>query len=306
MLGNVIIDDKLMLSQGVLFKGMCGRISSFAYVMLKVELTENKYFTWIEETNLEYDLMLGDDSDSLFSCNLLEEFTNGLWEINYFYSFENFYRANKTGNPTIGIDMAFTKNVRCFDNHLSQQYPSNKINPFCVNLNQYRGITVQNYCYKFPFSTLMLIMSIYDIPMPKNDIGKEIILAVDSSFKGFYTKSSFFKKIYTDWLELLGFTSLIDVLEKRSISYFKELQDYFNLNEKIIIDDNGYLKTDIDFKGIQPYLDWHIGISDHKFKLVKHCIRDGHALGNKEIPDRSQLISLAYTSKNYVSYTYQE
>lgn len=258
----------------------------------------------IDDLNLECDLAFGTDTDNSFSCDLLTDITGGKWKPNYFFDFENFYRIEKTGNPFIGVDMAFIKKCRTFDNHLSQQFNSSKYNPNCFNMNLYKGITAdRSYCKKFPFSTLMLIMAYYDIPLPETQIGKEIILAVDSSFKGHYTSNSFFKKIHTDWLELMGFSELYDILEQRSNSYFYGLQEEYKLNEKIHINDNGYLETNIDFKAIQPYLDWEIGIPKEQFESILEC-KTGYInnINKERLPEN--LISLAYTSKNSASFTY--
>ncbi|MFJ8263314.1 hypothetical protein ACIQ4I_15395 [Rummeliibacillus sp. NPDC094406] len=259
---------------------------------------------WTNEINEKRDLIFGTDSDNSISCNLLEDITSGKWKPNYYFDFENLYGIENTGNKSIGVDMAFRKNFPCFDNHLSQQYNNSEYNPNCFNLNLYKGITAdKSYHKKFPFSTLMLIMAYYDIPLPKTQLGKEIILAVDSSFKGHYASNSFFKNIHTEWLELMGFSELYDILEQRSKSYFSGLQEEFLLNEKIHINENGYLETNIDVKAIQPYLDWKLYIPDQQFELYKECklgyIND---IKKERLPDN--VISLAYTSKDRASFTY--
>ncbi|MCI1590120.1 hypothetical protein [Heyndrickxia oleronia] len=269
----------------------------------------NKYYKdkapqWTNDTHIKHDLMIGDDSDSSLSCDLLAHITNGKWKPNYFYNFESFYQINKSDNPLIGVDMAFTKNVRCFDNHLSQQYYNSKHNPYCFNLNVYKGINAdKNYYKKYPFSTLMLIMSYYDVPLPKTQLGKEIILAVDSSFIGHYATKDFFKQIHTDWLELLGFGELVEILDQRSKSYFYDLQQEYGLNEKIHINENGYLETNINFEAIQPYLDWKVDIPNEQFELLHTChrgfIKD---ISQERLPDN--LVSLAYTSKKSAAFTY--
>ncbi len=259
--------------------------------------------SWTKETNLEYDLMLGDDVDSALSCNLLEDITNGNWKVNYFYDFKNFYRHNKTNLPVVGVDMAFSKNVRCFDNHVTKLYPHSPYNKAMINPNLFYNISAdKNYYKKYPFSTLILVMAYYDIPLPDSNIGKDIILAVDSSFKGHYTDKKHFKDIHTEWLDRMGYGALIDRLNKNPIDYYYNLQKQFVLNEPIHIID-GLLSCRIDFEGLQPYLNWKIGLPEKKFKLIKECQREGHYLGKKDIPARDKLISLAYTAKNYVSYT---
>ena len=183
---------------------------------MKKEIRE-LFPAWINEIDKKYDLILGDDVDSAVSSSLLETITNGKWNINYFYDFKNFYRHEKTGNKTIGVDMAFLKS-RCFDNHISKRTKNDIHNELCANLNIVHNISCENYTSKYSMSTLMLIMSLYDIPLPSSQEGKEILLAIDTGFKGFYISA--FQHIHMNWLEQLGFTELIDILNKRSIKYF--------------------------------------------------------------------------------------
>jgi hypothetical protein len=273
---------------------------------MKTALKEQFPEWTMTDLKLENDLIVGDDSDSVLACNLLEEFTNGKWNMNYFYNFENFYRHEKTGLQTIGVDMAFTKNIKCFDNHITKQYLNSPANPYMANLNLIYNITAaNNYYKKYPFSTLMLIMAMYDIPLPKSDIGKDIILSVDSSFKGHYTSKKHFKDIHTGWLERLGFTELIDRLDKNNSAYYYKVQDYLKLNEKVTMNEDGYVESEIDFEKIQPYLDWKVGLSDKQFHLIKECEGTGQEIYRK-LPERSELISLAYTGKDYVCFTKQK
>ncbi|MEK4030762.1 hypothetical protein MKZ02_19790 [Pseudobacillus sp. FSL P4-0506] len=268
------------------------------------KVLKDKFPEWtVKDLKLEMDLIVGDDSDSLFSCNLLEEMTDGKWKINYFYDFENFHRHEETELMTIGVDMAFAKNTRCFDNHITQQYINSPKNHYMANPNLVYNITTgKPYHKKYPFSTLMLIMALYDIPMPKSDIGKDIILAVDSAHKGHYATSKYFKDIHTTWLERLGFTELIDRLNKNNDSYYKRIQKGLNLNGKISINKEGFLESDIKFDKLQPYFDWEITLPNKQFQLFKKYNRCGQNI-NKKMPERSQLISLAYTNNDYVSFT---
>ncbi|SFA52366.1 hypothetical protein SAMN05216169_103222 [Anoxybacillus pushchinoensis] len=265
---------------------------------MKKELRE-KFPNFINETHKKYDLILGDDVDSAISCSLLKVITNK-WNINYFYNFKNFYRHEKTENKTIGVDMAFLKS-RCFDNHISKRTKNDEHNPLCANLNIVHNISCENYTSKYSMSTLMLIMSIYDISLPKTTDGKEILLAIDTGFKGFY--SDYFRPIHTNWLEELGYTELIDILKQRDMKYFYDLIKKYGLYEKISIDENGCLQSDIKFDAIQPFFDFEIGLPAEQFKLIKKCERANHET-YIQLPERERIISLAYTKRNFVSYTY--
>lgn len=266
---------------------------------MKKEIRE-LFPAWINETDKKYDLILGDDVDSAVSSSLLETITNGNWEVNYFYDFKNFYRHTETGNKTIGVDMAFLKS-RCFDNHISKRTKNDEHNKLCANLNLIHNISCENYTSKYSMSTLLLIMSLYDVLLPKSREGKEILLVIDTSFKGFYSET--FKPIHTNWLEELGYTELIDVLKQRDMKYFYGLIENYKLHKKISIDENGCLQSDIKFDAIQPFFDFEIGLPQQQFKLIKKCERKNHETW-RPMPERERIISLAYTKRNFVSYTY--
>ncbi len=271
--------------------------------IMKKEIRE-LYPTWIDQTFLEHDLMLGNDIDSLLSCNLLEEITNGKWNINYFYDFKNFYRHEKTDLKPIGVDMAFSKKVKCFDNHVSRKNGFEEYNKFCANPNLAHGISRDNYAKKYGMSTLLLIMGLYDIPLPKDDLSKQILLSVDVGFKGHFV--DYFKPIHTNWLERLGFTELIDTLNKYDKNHFYNVLLHYGLNEDIKINQDGKVYTNIDLLGLQNKFDFEIGLPDQKFKLIKRCKSASHDINKKTLPSKDKLISLAYTGKNYINYTYKD
>lgn len=266
---------------------------------MKKEIRE-LFPSWINEIDKKYDLILGDDVDSSIGCSLLKVITNNKWDVNYFYDFKNFYRHTETGNKTIGVDMALVRS-RCFDNHISKRTKNDEHNTYCANLNLIHNISCQNYTSKYSMSTLMLIMSIYDIPLPKTTEGRGILLAIDTSFKGFYIPT--FQHIHMNWLEELGFTELIDILKQRNMKYFYGLIENYKLHKKISIDENGCLQSDIKFDAIQPFFDFEIGLPQQQFKLIKKCQRANHET-YIQLPERERIISLAYTKWNFVSYTY--
>lgn len=269
------------------------------------EFIRNRCPDWADEIMLEKDLIMGNDIDSLLSCNLLENITNGKWKINYFYDFEKFYRHEITELSTIGVDIAFTKNVRTFDNHVTKKFPHSPYNKHSMNPNNYYDISAsRNYYKKYPFSTLMVIMAYYKIPLPKSDIGKDIILAIDSAFKGHYTTNQHFKDVHTTWLERMGYSELYDRLKKKTSEYYRNIQEYFGINEPIYINSDGLLVSNINFEALQPYFDFPIGLPNKQFKIIKTCKREGHNINEKDLPDYDDLISLAFTGKNYVTYTY--
>ncbi|MTT32705.1 hypothetical protein GMB86_11875 [Terrilactibacillus sp. BCM23-1] len=261
---------------------------------------KDKCPSWAQDTMLEHCLILGDDSDSLLSCNLLEYITGGMWRINWFYDFETIYCHKKTGLPSIGVDMAFIKNIKTFDNHVSRMNKRSDYNKQCLNPNLLAGVTLSNYTQKYAMSTLLLIMSYYDVPLPKSQLGKELLLCIDVAFKGHYY--DMFKNIHHEWLDRLGYAELIDVLNERNPQYFYNLITSYHLNDKVYIQD-GQLHTDIDLNAISRHIGFPVWLPNDTFNKVQRFKRCGQSSCD-DLPPREDIISLAYTSKKYISYTY--
>ena len=190
------------------------------------------------------DLVVTDDLDSLIGCLILNQYKNH--KIKYFYDFKTVYRSRqlmdeykRTGciSPRIWVDAAMT-NERCFDNHLSVLSDKDEINHDCVNINQMLGIDRSNYYEKYNLSTALLLWSIYDVPIPKSEEGKMILLCIDSSFAGYYWYNGRYrntcKKFLVDILEL---PELYKCLECHTESEFQGINAKFNLKRKINSDD---------------------------------------------------------------------
>jgi hypothetical protein len=276
-------------------RGLCSGLT----LCMKREV-EHLFPDWTNHIYIQKDLILSDDIDSLMSCCLLKEMTSDTWNINYFYDFKGVYRARKSENDVVAIDIA-TVRGKNFDNHVTKAYENDTFNEDSANLNLILNKHRHNYCEKYPFSTLLTIWSYYDIDLPISKEGKAILLSIDSAFKGHYTNVEQYKQIHTEWFEILGMTELIDVLEKHDSQYFRRIIDYFRLDEKIKIVD-GRLQTNIKLNEIQRYFDFEIALPTKKFTKIRKYKRKSHEYKNN-IPDREKLFSLAFTRKDYVNYT---
>lgn len=277
----------------------------------------DKYFrdkcpSWVNETDRESDLILGDDIDSLASCRLLKKITGGKWKVNYFYDFAKLYKDTPSKLPAIGVDMAFCINgMKCFDNHVTRQFvefPND--NTQMMNLNLFFGtedlnrqIAVNNrYYWKYGLSTLLMIMSYYQIPLPKTQLGKELLLTIDTSFKGHYRDA--FSEVHTFWLDdVLQFPELVDVLDQHDPDYFYGLMKKFRLNEKIFVGADSNLITEIDLDSVSKLLNFDVSLPIQEFKLKKEFDRCGHRIGTRSMPRKEEILTMAFTSTNYVSYT---
>lgn len=78
-----------------------------------------------------------------------------------------------------------------FDNNVNRVNLSDYTNPNAINSNILSDITNENYYDKYLDSIALLIWSIYNIPLPETELGKMILLAIDTTFKGFYGKDQY-------------------------------------------------------------------------------------------------------------------
>lgn len=230
---------------------------------MNIEL-KSKFPAWVNDNEFgKYDLCLSNDIDSLLSCMYLQHIKG--YQINYFYDFRSIYKAKYTGKKTVGVDIALESGMT-WDNHIVKINPNDHINPLTANVNALNGIHQGNYYTKYCGSTLLQILSYYDIALPKSREGKLILLAIDSSFKGFY--SEFFKETNVRWLEQLELYDLIDLLHTTLQDEFHEIKKKYNLDKQISVNQNGKLHTNIDLAAMQGFFDFPLDLPAETFTLT--------------------------------------
>jgi hypothetical protein len=269
---------------------------------------KNKMPWWVEDKHTKYDLCLTDDIDSLLSCIYLNQIKG--YDINYFYSFNKIYKTDQA-NPrdVIAVDADFTKNkIKCWGNHVTMINPHDIYNSNCANLNVIDKINRQNYFNKYCGSTVLQIMSYYDISLPDSELAKMILLAIDSTFAGYYSRyenDNIANKYYL--VEVLQFPELFDLLTKHTRADFIRLIEDYSLNQKIMAT-NGSLTTSIDLKGLEDVFLMPIRLPEQEFHLAKSYKTMTHSLswGNTHTTKNhlhDNIISLAVTNRNFINYT---
>lgn len=279
-------------------------------------MTINKYFTgeklqWTyEPTFKKYQGIGTDDWDSLLSgCGLKE--VKGL-EVNKFFNFKQMYAINPNDDrPDIGIDMA-RKFGMTYCNHMQLFYSNSNVNKQSANLNNIKGIHNKDYYKKYPLSTFLLICSMYDIPLDYNNKGLiKFLLAVDSSYKGFYAKNSYFKQIYVDWMEELGFTKMLDILAKTDVKEFNDEDEGWlaiikNRGDKLYIDDNGFMQFgNYDLDKMSRNLGFKVELPKEQFTLIEEYDRKFFTMDElRDLSKNDNVYSyaLTYKGKGVVSY----
>lgn len=261
---------------------------------------------WWVEDNKYHDLCLTDDIDSLLSCIYLNQIKG--YDINYFYTFNKIYKTDQANTKNvIGVDADFT-NAKCWGNHVTMINPHDTYNNNCANLNVIDKISRKNYFQKYCGSTVSQIMSYYDIPLPESELARMILLAIDSTFAGYYSRYENDNKANKYYLiEVLQFEELYDLLTRHTKADFIDLIGEYSLNQKIIVQ-NGSLETSINLKGLEDVFLMPIELPQAEFKLGKIFKTMTHSLSwNNTHTTKEHLhdniISLAVTGKNYISYT---
>ena len=279
--------------------------------------TKDKLPQWYLDKSPK-NLILSNDIDSLLSVKLLER-VNPEWKLKYFYDFDSglYYIGDGKGkkSETVGVDIALDiYDLMTFDNHVTSD-DGNNINPNSINLNNICGINSSNYSRKYCGSTALLIYSLYDIPLPKTDMGKALLLAIDSTYISYYNP---IEKNRPEWLEIhkhwicdiLGFPELYELEKKHTKADFDKFS-YVNKAEIQVIDDmndgNYTMYYDLRYKDdVEECLGIPLDIPYEQFRLIRSVKAKQQFLDGKhkgDIAEGKRLMSFAMTGKNHCNYS---
>lgn len=261
----------------------------------------SKFPQWTKE-EFKANTILTDDFDSLIGCAIAKEVKG--WKINKFYSFNEMWTIDTdTQLDHIGVDLSIPKG-KTYDNHVMLFDANSKNNPESANLNNILNIHAERYGRKYAMSTTLMMWSLYDIPLPKTEIGKLFLISLDVGHKGHY---SGFKTIHNNWLEQLGFTELIDLLNK----YDKE--DFDNIimqmkkkGDTITVDNDGFLHIgNINLDSLSKHLGIKIELPKEQFTLTNtYKTKKFNRLYTSDLSKNNNVYSfaLAYKNSGIVSY----
>lgn len=272
--------------------------------MLKVEYLE-KIPKWWNERKY-YDLVLSNDIDSFMTCEVLKQVKG--WDINYFYTFDSMGLTDSvTSNEYIGVDISFNQEMKCFDNHVVMLNEHDYCNSKSINFNVADKISRINYFNKYCGSTLLMVWALYDLPLPESEEGKMILLAIDSTFKGFYSPYLNDKTSNKHYLDAMGFYELYEVLKRHKQTDFIKLIRKYNLSSNIEAK-KGYLQTDIDLEELRKVFDLPFLLPEKKFYCLQEYENKTVSL-NADCMDISKddvsesIYSIALTKRNFLNYS---
>ncbi|SHH31567.1 hypothetical protein [Sporanaerobacter acetigenes] len=236
-------------------------------------------------------LCLTDDLDSLASCKVLNEIFK--IDIYGFFSFDTYYLSeNRTDEKLVGVDLDLAKH-KAFSNHVTYIQ-----NPEIISLN--KGITRANYYDKFAGSTLITVLSLYNVNLDKlSNKQLQLLLAVDSGYLQYHFNKDLFTYYYKD---VLQYPQFIDIAKNTSKKEFERLQRIYNLKCKIQIDEEGYLNTYIKLNELGDIFNIDLSLPKEQFISIQQYQNVGFnyfQLQKENITDNI-IFSSAITNKDYV------
>lgn len=216
-----------------------------------------------------------------------------------FFDFNSISFSEDKRGKMFGIDLDIVSNGKTFGNHITHFYK----NESAINLNNYVGNI--KYYQKYPLSTVLLILSLYNFDMESmTDEQLKIIYCIDASYGGWYTDVEMFRNSYNNWLNRLGIRFLEDrLLKNMTKSDWNNIRKKYNLNSGIYVDEDGYLKTNIKLDEISKVFNDKIELPKEKFHLHKSYEYLTINPSKQAIPPRDKIISMAWTRKNQLKLT---
>lgn len=250
---------------------------------------------WVHQKQ-NANLIMTNDIDSIVSCGVLKEVFG--YEVNQYYSFAKLYQKNlEDKRENIGVDLA-TKQGKTYDNHLTRFYCSSIANPESANLNSILDISADNYTDKFAMSTAIMLWSLYDLPLPTSIEGKLILLSIDSGFKGHYDNR--YNAVHTKYLEMLGFTELIDILNQYDINLFQSITRRLKeQDDRVYKRKNGELFTYLNLDNTSKHLGIHLEIPTGQFTTIQEFSNERFATSDtNDLMKNDSVFSFALTHRN--------
>lgn len=227
--------------------------------------------SWVND-NIYRDMILTDDIDSLMSCIVLNLLKG--YEIRYFYdcSYTTNSQAiytdvnintNVNVNEIVGVDFAL-EGFKTWDNHVTRITSNDPYNELSANLNNY--ITRNSYYSKYLVSTFFTICWYYGIDFTKWSNEQLLILcAVDGMYHPFKEENKRYKPIARKHFKELNVEFLSDFIQC-NIKDIIDIENDLHLKDKIIVNDEGYLTTNIDLWWISKIFNISVELPTSQFK----------------------------------------
>lgn len=258
----------------------------------------------------KYDIVLSDDIDGLVSTSILK-YVKKNWDVEYFYDFETLYASDKVyskknkSTTRIWSDVSILYNEKTFDNHVNRINLNDYTNKNAINPNILCDITKENYFGKYAGSTALLIWNLFDLPLPKTELGKMILLCIDTTYKGFFGKYEIYRNANKHFLcDVFGYEELYELQKQHSYKDFYDLIGKYNLSRKTRLNEEGYLQSNLDTKFLSDVLEIPVQLPKKKMtQLIKFEKKISSFNGIKSVLDIPGITTVAFTGKNQGCYS---
>jgi hypothetical protein len=313
---GVVIATSFFMQKNIMTKELRGKFPAWC----NVEKLKNN----------QYDLLMSDDLDSWASCVLLKNLFD--FNVKYFVDFNQYYldlRGNKiqcqqvyTLNENISdklicVDFASESACPSFDNHVTMlsDFDIADKNQNSANINNIYNISNVNYYDKFSGSTLIQIMSYYNIDISKwTEEQKMIACCLDGLYISFDVWKKDFRPKQREYLRLLGYDELIELMEfhvaKNKKRDFETLKDKYKLDSKIVINTDGNLETNIKLEKLSDLFGVDLLLPKDKFSEFKRYDKIFRNLNRNPIKEDEglfncdeKLFNFAVTNKDIIVYS---
>lgn len=263
--------------------------------------------SWVND-DIYRDMILTDDIDSLMSCIVLNKLKG--YEIRYFYdcSYTTNSQAiytdvnintNVNVNEIVGVDFAL-EGFKTWDNHVTRITSEDPYNPLSANLNN--CITRNSYYSKYLVSTFFTICWYYGIDFMKWTTDQLLILcAIDGMYHPFKEENKRYKTTARRHFKELRVEFLSDFIQC-NLKDIIDIENDLHLKDKIIVNDEGYLTTNIDLWWISKIFNISVELPTSRFKTSGVYNKYYYNLDNKtskmSLQEERRLLNFVLTGKN--------
>lgn len=275
---------------------------------------KNTFPLWVND-DIQRDMILTDDIDSLMSCIVLNLLKG--YEIRYFYdcSYTKNSQAiytdvnintNVNVNEIVGVDFAL-EGFKTWDNHVIRITSEDTYNELSANLNN--CITRNSYYSKYLVSTFFTICWYYGIDFTKWTTEQLLILcAIDGMYHPFKEENKRYKTTARRHFKELGVEFLGDFIQC-NLKDIIDIEKDLNLKDgKIKVNDEGYLTTNIDLWWISKIFNISVELPTSQFKTSGVYNKYYYNLDNKtskmSLQEERRLLNFVLTGKNKLIMSY--
>lgn len=288
-----------------------------------------KKYKWLIEKKRPF--IISSNYDGIICASFLSHYLD--WELVGYYDYNNIWlsdNAVKNKKDIIWVDLnILPKTGKSIGGHIISIKDETPIGfKTSCNANILAKVTSKNFNKKYPFSTLLLLLWLYNIKYKKDDIGKLFLLHSDNTWmkvQKYSNNISSWKDILADYnwdqlfnnIDSIEYESKIDqylypkLIQIGAFSKFGKLSSkYLNIKSREC-KFNPDWDTDIilklfDFFG--NYLDW----TPPTLPLISECISGKRykislehvkKIGLNEFIKKNKIFSYAITSQTHINYT---